>query len=344
MIKRTQILTKDKIRPSRQGYEVVGVFNPAAVMAEGETVLLLRVAEKPMDPDEDTAAFAVYDPERHQLVTREISRSLKGYDFSDPRIIRAPEQNYLTSISHIRAARSRDGVSFTVEDAPALEASSGYEAFGVEDPRVVEMGGIYVVTYCAASDKGTVALLATTKDFHTFEKKSVIFPPDNKDVVLFPQKIQGNYVALHRPSTSEYGQPDMWLATSPDMKAWGEHRLLLRAQDNAWGSARIGAGAPPILTDKGWLEIYHGATSDNVYRIGAMLLDREEPWKILARSREPLLAPSLPFEQTGFFNDVIFVCGATETDGLLRLYYGAADCSVGMAELTLDDVWGHLGI
>lgn len=341
---RNPIITVQDVTPSAEGMEVIGVFNAGAAVYNDEIILLLRVAEKPVSRWEDLVSVPLFDEETGKVRIKTIRRSDPDYDFSDSRVIPSRSgQKYLTSISHIRVARSTDGVHFRVADRPAIQAFDKYTAFGVEDPRITRIGGDYYINFSAASYYGIITRLFRTRDFETFQDLGNIFHPDNKDVAIFPEKIGGLYYALHRPSTSEYGKPNMWIASSPDLIHWGDHRLVAAVRENSWEDTRMGAGAPPILTDHGWLILYHGADKTNRYCMGAMLLDREKPWQILKRMEAPLLEPEAPCETTGFFGNVIFACGAVESWGELLIYYGAADDSVCLARSSVKEILTQLG-
>jgi predicted GH43/DUF377 family glycosyl hydrolase len=166
----------------------------------------------------------------------------------------------------------------------------------------------------------------------------VLFVPDNKDICIFPEKVGGRYVALHRPSVSMLGKPDLWIAFSDDLIHWGGHECVMRVRRGLWDSARIGCGPPPIRTDRGWLEIYHGSDNHS-YCLGAVLLDTSDPRKVLARSEKPLLAPEAPYEKKGFFDNVVFANGQIlRPDGTLWIYYGAADRVMAGCEITVREV------
>jgi predicted GH43/DUF377 family glycosyl hydrolase len=248
----------------------------------------------------------------------------------------------LTSLSHLRLARSTDGVSFTVEERPALFPADDTEAFGLEDPRITRVGRKYWITYKAVSRKGICVALASTEDFVTFERHGISFCPHNLDVVIFPEKAGGDFVALTRPESWFAGAPSIWLARSPDLVHWGRHVPLIRPRAGMWDSGRVGASAVPILTERGWLEIYHGADPENVYCTGLMLLDRDDPSRVLARSEVPVLRPEADYEMNGFFGGVVFASGATEVDGVVTLYYGASDDSTAAARATVDELLAML--
>jgi predicted GH43/DUF377 family glycosyl hydrolase len=244
----------------------------------------------------------------------------------------------LTAMSHLRAARSRDGVHFSIDEQPTLFPEMDYEAFGIEDPRITRIGDVYYVNYVGVSSLGIVTALARTSNFRNFERLGIIFAPDNKDAAIFPEKIGDKYYALHRPSISGFGRPEIWIAESPDLICWGNHRRLAGLRESGWEGGRIGGSAVPFRVEGGWLEIYHGADKNARYCLGALLLDANEPWKVLGRSRKPILEPSADYERQGFFGNVVFSCGALCEDGLVKIYYGASDTFTATAQIELSEV------
>ena len=170
----------------------------------------------------------------------------------------------------------------------------------------------------------------------------MILPPHNKDCALFEEKIKDRYYCLHRPSGIRLGGNFIWISSSPDLLHCGRHRCLLRTRAGKWDSARVGAGAAPIKTSKGWLAIYHGADQGHRYCLGAMLLDLDDPSKVLARSEEPLMEPHFPYEQTGFFGNVVFTNGHFVRGDELTLYYGASDEVICGATLSIEAVLASL--
>jgi predicted GH43/DUF377 family glycosyl hydrolase len=250
---------------------------------------------------------------------------------------------WLTSVSHLRVARSSDGIHFQVERAPTLSPATPYESFGIEDPRITLIDGIYWINYSAVSQHGIATALASTIDFRTFHRHGIIFPPNNRDVTIFPDRIEGRHVALHRPMPEGIGQPAMWAAASSDLVSWGEHRLVASAREGSWDDAKIGGGAVPfpVRTDgkNAWLAIYHGVTSSPLtYSLGALLLDARDPSRVIGRSREPILSPEAPYEREGFFGGVVFTCGLLADGDLVRIYYGAADGVTAVADLSLEEI------
>jgi beta-1,2-mannobiose phosphorylase / 1,2-beta-oligomannan phosphorylase len=338
------IIRPEDVRPSRDDFEVVGVFNAAVARSGGEVVLLLRVAERPIQIRKEAILCPIYDLDSKKIVLKPFARDDPQNDLSDPRLILRPGETYLTSISHLRVARSRDGIIFTVEETPALQATTEYETCGVEDPRITTLDGVHHIAYVGVSPVGVTTCLASTQDFESFDRHGVIFHPDNKDVALLPAWIGGRCYALHRPHSSLFVRNDIWLAESPDLLCWGNHRYLVGTRDDMWDETRIGAGAAPFRIDEGWVEIYHGADRYHRYCLGALLLDHERPWRILARSQTPLFAPEADYECSGFFGNVVFTCGLLFEDETLKIYYGAADTSICYAEIPLADVRASLGL
>jgi len=330
------LITPTQVRPSRPDYEVIGTFNAGATRVDDATVLLVRVAERPL---ESTPGWIMcpYLNKDGEIALREVRRDDPAYDTRDPRFVRhlATASVYLTSISHIRRARSTDGVRFTVDEQPWLQAETPYEAYGVEDARITRLDDQYYVNYSAVSGGGIATGLASTTDFDMITRRGIIFPPSNRDVALFPQRINGLYTCYHRPMPGEFGGYSIWLATSPDLVRWGDHRLVLKGSKTGWDSGRVGGGAPPIWTERGWLSIYHAADRQHRYCLGAFLAAHDDPAHVIARSETPVFAPETPYETGGFFPNVVFTCGVTVTGDVLRMYYGASDDTVALAEASL---------
>ena len=328
---------KDVI-PSRDDFEIIGVLNAGVTRYEDEVILLARVAERPINGNSDVVLTAIYDKSEKDLVIKEFQKSDPDTDFSDPRLIVRSGQTYLTSISHLRIARSKDGIDFEIDDTPAILAANEYETFGVEDPRISLIEGTYYIHYVAVSPLGVVTYLASTEDFVDFRRHGVIFCPENKDVAIFPEKIAGKFYALHRPVSPLFNKQDIWLADSGDLLAWGNHRHLFGPRPGCWDEAKVGAGAVPFKIEQGWLEVYHGVDRDNRYCLGAALLDGAEPWKIIARTNKPILEPQAGYECEGFFGNVVFSCGLLCEGDKVQIYYGAADTVICCAELSLKEI------
>ncbi len=247
--------------------------------------------------------------------------------------------------SFFSIARSRDGIHFTAADAPAmLPAAEGpwqmWEEGGIEDPRITRFDGTFYILYTATSRYGHYIALARTEDFQRFERMAVISGPGNKDGVLFPDRIGGLYARLDRPFGNGIGS--VWLSYSPDLIHWGRSRIVFRPRPRFWDSFRVGASAPPIRTDRGWLEIYHGVkmtSAGPIYRIGAIMLDLQDPSRVVGHGPRPLLGPREDYERIGDIGNVVFACGAiVEDDGQVKIYYGAADTAVCVATAPLERI------
>jgi predicted GH43/DUF377 family glycosyl hydrolase len=343
------ILTPAMVPPSSPDLKVVGVFNPAAARHNGDTVLLLRVAEAPSALPEDEVGAPVYDASTGTIEIKRWKRQTRGLDLGDPRMIGVEGRVFLTSISHLRVARSTDGIHFTVMPYPAMASATEYEGYGIEDPRITEIDDTYWVNYTAVSSLGIATALASTRDFKTFERHGIMFSPDNRDVTIFPEKIRGQYAALHRPMPSGMGlaRPTIWVARSVDMLSWGSHEFVADARDGTWDDAKIGGGAVPfrarVAGRDAWIAIYHGVTSSPLeYSLGALALDIEHPAKVIGRSREPIMRPEAPYEREGFFGGVVFTCGALVDGDRVRVYYGAADGVTAVADLSLQEILSGL--
>jgi predicted GH43/DUF377 family glycosyl hydrolase len=213
------------------------------------------------------------------------------------------------------------------------------ESFGIEDCRVATMEDGFWLTFTEVSPVAVGVGLIHTKDFQTLEREGMIFPPHNKDCALFEEKIGGKWYAFHRPSSPELGGNYIWVAESPDRIHWGRHICIATTRPGKWDSARVGAGAAPIRTEKGWLEIYHGANKENRYCLGALLLDLDDPTKVIARSEEPIMEPIAPYEQTGFFGNVVFTNGFYRLDeDTVRIFYGACDEVICSAQFSIKEI------
>ncbi len=340
------LITPADVTPSTPEMVVVGAFNPAAVRYGDETLLLMRVAEKVslVHPDEVAVPTVTCSGSGEACMTvQRFSRQTPGIDLSDSRFILIGDRVLLTSLSHLRLARSRDGVNFTVDELPAIFPCQPYEEYGLEDPRITRVGDVFYINYTAVSRWGIGVALASTRDFITYTRHGLMFTPDNKDVAIFPEKIAGRYYALHRPSIGAIGDLQIWLSSSPDLLHWGCHRPLIGIRADKWDGLRLGAGDVPMRTEAGWLTIYHGVNQAQGYCLGALLLDLDDPSRVLARSEEPLLVPEMSYECAGFFGKVVFTCGSVLDDkGLLHIYYGAADEHCCCATLALDELLERL--
>ncbi len=320
------LLTPVDLKPSTEGLEITCLLNPGSFRYGGKIWLIVRVAERPAQKD-NIISFPILTGEgKIQII--EIDKNDPDLKPTDARVINYKGKDYLTTLSHLRLLCSDDGVSFYEPEGYLPIMGEGIlQTFGIEDCRVSFLENKYYLTFTAVSDNGVGVGLKTTTDWKHFQSLGMILPPHNKDCAIFEEKINGLYYMLHRPSSVDIGGNFIWLAESPDGLHWGNHKCLVKTRENAWDSARVGAGAAPIKTEKGWLEIYHGANADHQYCLGAFLMDITDPSKVIARTEEPIMIPSEEYELTGFFGNVVFTNGhVLDPDGdTLTIYYGASD-------------------
>lgn len=337
------LLDPRSLAPAVEGMEIACLLNPGVFRHDGKIWLVLRVAERPVQKD-GQISFPIYDEEgRIKVLT--FDKSDPDLDLSDPRVICYKGQNYLTTLSYLRLVSSYDGVNFKEEpDYGPIFGKGRLESFGIEDCRVATMEDGFWLTFTAVSPVAVGVGLMHTGNWKDIERHGMIFPPHNKDCAFFEECINGKYYAFHRPSSPELGGNYIWLAESPDRLHWGNHRCVATTRKGMWDSARVGAGASPILTDKGWLEIYHGADENNRYCLGALLLDKDDPSVVIARSVEPIMEPVMDYEKTGFFGDVVFTNGHLVDGDRLTIYYGASDEVICGAEFSISQIIESLNI
>lgn len=242
-------------------------------------------------------------------------------------------------------AWSDDGINFKVDSKPCLTPADHnnfytYSEWGIEDVRVTEIENKYYLTYTGYSRFMPLVMLSETLDFQKFNILGPISEPSNKDCALFPEKINGNYWKVDRPSAGL--RSDMWISSSPDLIHWGNFKLLTEPLYGTWENDKIGNSTPPIKTNEGWLMLYHGVRGfgiSSIYKIGVMLLDLEKPWIIKGRSKEPILAPETNYERIGDVGNVVFSNGwIIENDGGIKIYYSGADTNICLATTTVDEL------
>ena len=348
------IIKPQDVKPSREDFKVDGIFNCGVAKYNNEVILLCRVAESVKEENKDVIQIPVVvnkDGKDQIEVIKIVKSENPQYDYSDSRSLWIIDNKgnrkiaYLTSLSHIRLARSKDGVNFVIDDEPFIFPIAKEEGWGMEDPRVTEIDGTFYINYTSVTQNGAATSLISTKDFVSYERHGIIFAPENKDVTIFPEKIGGKYVAFNRPVPCAIGNPDIWLAESIDLIHWGKQQHFYGvAKDDSWENGRIGGGAVPFKTDKGWIKIYHAADSDNRYCLGAFLLDANDPTKILAKTSTPILEPDAIYEKEGFFGNVVFTCGCLLEEETVVIYYGAADDKICRVDIALEEIYKVLGV
>jgi len=339
------LITPESIPPTRADFEVVSVINPAVTQYNGQVILLMRVCERPISQS-GKLRTPVLDLKNSEVKIKTFSLNDPQLQYSDVRVFKYNNRSYLTTMSHLRIARSSNGIDFVTDEKPFIFPYGPDEEYGIEDARITKINSIFYIYYVAVSRYGISTVLAETEDFESFKRLGMIFAPQNKDVAVFPQRINGKYYALFRPDTGDFANPCMWIGSSDDLLHWGNYTYLMGPRPNTWDSKRIGAGTVPLKTDHGWLEIYHGASDKDVYSLGLILLDLEDPSKVLFRSEKPFFSPVESYERLGFFSDVVFTNGMTVLPGTdtLMLYYGAADTCICAARLDMQELFGYLRI
>lgn len=344
------LIRPEEVPPSHESLRVISVFNPGVAQVGDEVWLLVRVAEAAREQRPGFVGLPRYAPgDADPLIDWLPEEAVEPID---PRVVRLRAAGHirLTFVSHLRLVKL-DSTGKRVREiapAPTMRPETAWETYGVEDPRITLLDGRYYFTYVAVSPHGACTALASTRDFQTFTRHGIVFPPENKDVLLFPERIRGEYAALHRPNpNTHFHAPEMWIAYSPDLIRWGRHQPLYGG-GREWENDRVGGSIPPIRVKEGWLEIYHAThrapreKGVGVYTAAAMLLHPDEPERILKVGVEPILVPEADFEREGFVPNVIFPTGAVRRDDSLLIYYGAADACTGVVELSFQEVLDEL--
>jgi predicted GH43/DUF377 family glycosyl hydrolase len=246
------------------------------------------------------------------------------------------EHKFVSSIGY---AISTDGVNFSRFDKPVLTGVGEQEAWGVEDPRITKIGDTYYMLYTAFGGRDWYdyrPAMCWSKNLVDWQGHKVLLDEPNKDVALFPEKIGGRYVLLHRR------EPHIWIGFSTDLEHWTDHQILMRTIPGTWESKKIGIAGPPHKTEAGWVLFYHAVDQEHVYRLGVALLDLHDPTRVLARYPAPILEPETPWERFGLVPNVVFSCGSVEKDGAFFVYYGGGDAAIGVAAVDRSTLLYHL--
>ncbi len=354
------LIEPENIKPSTPQMRVRGVFNPAAVrLQNGKILLMARIAETPIHGKRYFISAMMTGTERKPKMKMEKIPRSRGT--VEERGFRTKFGMWkLPTISHLRKILL-DETGMFVEKIGTEHDFCGCDVdgdLGVEDPRITHFKrqNFYAMTYVSVSTKSGVSTsLATSKNLQGWTRRGIIFRQQNKDVALFPEKIKGYYVALHRPEGAMiFDKPSIWISYSKDLIFWGKDKTLLAPRKKGWDSLRIGPGTVPIKVKEGYLEIYHGVSlsrandpeSRKIYRAGALLFDRKNPEKILARTPKdkPLFSPDPKLEKKGFVEQVVFPTGTitTNREKDLLIYSGAADSRITVRKMAIKDILNSL--
>jgi predicted GH43/DUF377 family glycosyl hydrolase len=243
-------------------------------------------------------------------------------------------KRYGKYINNLGYAVSKDLFNWHRLSKPILENNVTQESRGPEDPRIVKIDGIFYMTYVGFANrfKGDYRIcLATSEDLIHWERKGVLLDEENKNPALFPEKIKGEYLLIHRR------HPDIWISSSKDLKKFYNHTKIMSPIPETWQHKRIGIAGPPVHHPEGWLIFYHAVDKDNVYRLGIALLEYEDPRKMIARQSLPVLEPQLDWELNGMIPKVVFSCATVELEDQYIVIYGGADTVIGIAGIKKSD-------
>lgn len=296
MLSLLRLSSEPILRPAPESaWEARAVFNTAAILKDGLVHLLYRGLNQSVHLDDPQPSLV------HKYV------------------------------SAIGLAQSVDGLHFERRSEPVLVGTGAQEGWGVEDPRITEIDGRYHLLYTAFGgrswDDFRIAR-AVSDDLVHWHKEGPVLPEPNKDAALFPERVDGRYLLVHRR------EPSMWLAASTDLHHWTDHLVLMAPRPDSWEELKIGLGPPPVRIDAGWLVIYHAVDRHHVYRLGLAILDAKDPSRVLYRHPEPILSPELTWEREGLVPNVVFSCGLVERSESYHVYYGGADTVIGVAALS----------
>ncbi len=249
----------------------------------------------------------------------------------------------LEGLGSIFLATSKDGIHFFIDSKPFITVCehcpyAQYDIFSIRDPRITQIDGIYYITCLVESENGFMIALAKTKDFKTVTTMELVTEPDTKSGALFSRKIGNRFALLSRPNDGG----GIWISYSDDLVYWGHSVVLMIPRGGFWDSSKIGVACPPIEIDQGWLLIYYGekeTSAGPLFRLGAALLDAEDPSRVIARSNIPILSPRENYERIGNIRNLVFSCGALfEENRILKIYYGASDSCICLGTVELESI------
>ncbi len=350
------------IKPTLPNFRVRGALNPGGVrLPNGKILLMARIAETPKHGEKFFLAPRFAGTKNPRIVIEKIPRKMGQVDPDDLWHFKIKENVYrLPTISHLRKIwLDKSGMNVErISQKPDFLGGTEDGDFGIEDPRITffEDESRYAMTYVSVSmSSGVSTSLALSDNLSTWQRNGIIFRQQNKDVVIYPEKINDYYVAMHRPEgTMIFDKPSIWLSYSKDLVFWGKDKPILQPREDSWEQLRIGSGTVPLKLPEGWLVIYHGVRlqdpeneeSKKIYSAGAALFDANRPERLLAMSpkNEPLFVPENSFEKNGFVNNVVFPTAAIpDMDGKnLLVYCGASDSNIEVRKMKISSILSSL--
>lgn len=356
------MLKPSDVKPSDSKLEVVGVLNPTFLETRGRKYLIVRIDERPSAHAysntrrrkfQESLLVAYADIEyagKMEIIETNVKNdALQSGDPFLPNAVRQycfetrNQELLLSYVSHLRMFEiSNERILPNIE--PLVSPSNIFSKYGCEDARASVIEGKPILTYTAIGPYGATSWLAEINQ-NSITSNRMILGPDHKHAAMFPSKIKGAYYLLTRPLTRSYLRASgVWMLESPDMVHWGAPIPILLPRHGMWDSVRVGPCGSPISLDHGWILFYYGVDPENTYRLGAALLDHDDPSKIIGRTHEPILSPILEWERRGRRADTVFSCGAEllSKEKTLRIYYGAADTYIGAADICISDILSQI--
>ena len=290
--------------------------------------ILEPIAENPWEAAAVFNCGMIYDNGLFHMLYRATDRDFEALGREEP-------EETLKFTSSFGYAVSTDGVNFNRLRQPILVGEGSQERWGVEDPRISKIDDTYYLLYTGFGGvdwSNHRICMARSKNLIEWEKMGVVLDEPNKDAALLENRVDGRYMLFHRR------MPNIWVAFSRDLKNWEDHQIIMRTIPNTWESFKIGLASQPLEIDDGYLMLYHAVDEQKVYRLGAALLDKKDPTKVIARQKEPILEPELDWEVNGFVPNVVFSNGHAVKGNELFVYYGGADRVIGVAKIGLDEI------
>ena len=372
IIKEKVLIKPEDIVPTSKKFRVLGTLNPSAVRLKNQDILLyVRVIEKLIKYEDKNYFYSPRFVGKENLKVKIDKFPKKKVEHKSDLTIEFKDGTkrltYLSSLRRVYLDKTGFKIK-KIEKKPGFFGLSWDGELGIEDSRITKIGDLYVMTYVALSRQGNISTsYAISNNCIRWFRRGIIFNEQNKDVVIFPERIKGRYVAFERPEGNfQFSMPHIWISFSKDLEMWGKGKPIKISEKGDWDDGRIGAGPPPLKTERGWLLIYHGVKEEKIkirreerflyffkrqaeeetetvtsYLVGAALFDSKMPQKLIGKSQEPILLPTKKYEQ-GTFEDkkVVFPTGAVfdENNNYLLLFNGAGDRITTVKKVKIEDI------